>query len=366
MILGAIVGAALLVALSAPGAAAHHQSVKKGMWGPLDVKGRSAFPLYHRLGVGVFQMTLSWRDVAPTRPADPLDPADPAYSWPATVDVAVARARRHGIRVSVMLMWTPPWANRGRSAEWAPRSVRDLANFATAASRRYPGVSRWMIWGEPTRMPNFRPLDPETPGTALTRRQRRAPEKYARMLDASYSALKRVDRHDLVIGGNSFTSGHISPRNWIRFMRLRDGRRPRMDLYGHNPYTARRPDLSQPLVAPPAGYADFSDLDALRRWLGRSGFRSGRAGPPRLFLSEFSFPTDHPNFETNFYVTRDLQARWTAQALREVRRTPWIATLGWFALLDDPPRSDNLEVNRGLMTYDGRKRKPAFYAFRDG
>ena len=357
--------ATALALVLAPAAPAHHQSAKKGMWGPLDFEGRSAFPLYHRLGVGVYEMHLNWRDTAVSRPVDATDPADPAYRWPESIDTAVARGRRHGVAVSLLVMWTPPWANGGRAGNWAPRSVRDLADFLTAAARRYPGVRRWMVWGEPTRRPNFMPLDPETPGERLTAAEARAAHKYARMLDAGYGALKRVNRRNLVIGGNSFTTGDISPLNWIRSMRLRDGSRPRMDLYGHNPFTARRPDLAHPLVRPPWGWADFSDLDTMFGWLDRYGYRDARGRRLRIFVSEFYYATDHPNNEINFYVGRHLQAEWVGDVLRIVRATPRIATLGWLSLVDDPPRSDGLEVNRGLIDQQGR-RKPAFHAFRKG
>jgi hypothetical protein len=355
---------ALLLAL-APVASADHQTRKKGIWGPLDLKGRSAFPLYHKLGVGVYEMYLNWRDTAVARPANARNPRDPAYRWPPEIDTAVARAGRHGIAVSLLVMWTPAWANGGREGRWAPDSVKDLADFMTAASRRYPRVRRWMVWGEPTRDPNFMPLVHQTSGAPLTAEQARGPRKYARMLDASYGALKRVSRRNLVIGGNSYTTGDISPLNWIRSMRLPSGRRPRMDMYGHNAFTLRRPDLSQPIISAPDGYADFSDLDTLFEWLDSHGYRDARGKPLRVFISEWLLPTDHSSHEFNFYVTRELQARWLADALRIVQRTRRIATLGWLSLLDEPPRPDGLEVNRGLMTHDGR-RKPAFHAFKNG
>jgi hypothetical protein len=364
---GLVAAGVLAVALIAPAGAAQadHQSAKKGMWGPLDFEGRSAFPLYHRLGVGVFQMTLNWRDTVATRPARPTDPSDPAYVWPESIDRAVARGKRHGISVSLLVIRTPAWANGGRDGAWAPTSVRDLADFLAAASRRYPGVDRWMVWGEPTRQANFMPLEPETHPRRLTGRQARAARKYARMLDAGYGALKAADPRDRVIGGNTFTAGAISPRNWIRAMRLRDGSRPRMDLYGHNPFTARRPDLRNPLVNPPTGWADFSDLDAMMRWLDTAGYRDARGRRLKIFVSEFFYPTDHPNHEFNFYVSRRLQAAWLEGVLRIVQATPRIATLGWLSLVDDPPQADGLEVNRGLIDQKGR-RKPAFRVFRDG
>ena len=54
--------------------------------------------------------TPSWRATAPTRPADPTNPDDPAYRWPADVDLAVSEAARTGMKVLVLAMGTPVWA----------------------------------------------------------------------------------------------------------------------------------------------------------------------------------------------------------------------------------------------------------------
>ena len=64
-------------------------------------------------------------------------------------------------------------------------------------------------------------------------------------------------------------------------------------------------------------------------------------------------------------MTRAVQASWLADALRIVRRSRRLYTLGWHALYDEPPRPAGDEVNRGLLDYEGR-RKPSFYAYRDG
>ena len=354
----AVIVVLVMVAPANANAASH----EKAIWGPATP---DAFGIYHELGVRIYETSLSWRQVAPTRPAHPTDPRDPAYQWPAEVTTAIREADRYGIRVMLMIAGTPAWANGGRDAQWVPRRAADLADFATAAARRYREVRQWMVWGEPTRQPNFMPLDPETPGQPLTRAERRAPRRYARMLDAAYGALKHVRRRNVVIGGNSYTTGDISPLNWIRGMRLPNGKRPRMDMYGHNPFTLRRPDLRQPLFRPPTGYADFSDLDALCRWLDRYGYRDRRGRRLRIFISEWTLPTDHVNREFNFWMTQAVQASWLRDALGIVRNHRRIYTLGWHALYDEPPRPAGDEVNRGLITYDGRL-KPAFYAFRDG
>jgi hypothetical protein len=162
-----------------------------------------------------------------------------------------------------------------------------------------------------------------------------------------------------VIGGNTFTVGTVRPRHWIRALRLPSGRPPRMDLYGHNPFTMRRPLLSQKPLG--RGYADFGDLDTLARWLDRNLAPRGL----RLFLSETSYPTDHANFEFNFWLTRETQAQWITDALRESRRWRRIYTFGYLGLYDDQPRPDGLQVERGLIDRFGVP-KPAYEAFKQG
>ena len=350
---------ALMMILAIAPAAAHadRQSVKKSIWGPTKVGAKSAFPLYKKLGVGLFQMTVRWPDVAPRRPAEARNPADSAYRWPREVGYAVRQGRRHGIKVMILLTDAPRWANGGKSRVWAPKRATDFANFAAAAARRWRRVDHWMIWGEPSRRANFRPLP---------KYSSQGPRRYARILDAAYGSIKRVARRDRVIGGNTFTTGDVSPKQWIRGMRLRNGRRPRMDLYGHNPFTLRTPDLRKPPLG--YGFADFSDLDTLAKWLDRYGYRK-KGKRMRLFLSEFTAPSDHPNYEFNFYVTREVQAKWIRRALRITRRWNRIYTFGWLSLYDEEPNGGGGrhgdEVHRGLLTSDGRE-KPSYFAYKRG
>lgn len=323
----------------------------------------SQFPVYDDLGVGIYQTQVRWNEAAPTRPNTPTDPGDPAYRWSAEIDYAIAEARRYGISVSIQLFGAPGWANGGRSPRWAPKKPSDFADFAVAAARRYPDVDLWMIWGEPSRQANFMPLALQRRGTALSGSERRGPRLYARILDAAYEALKSVSRREVVIGGNTFTTGDISVQSFIKAMKLRNGRPPRMDLYGHNPFTARGPDLRKPPLG--FGFADFSDLDTLARWVDRYLARPRGKRRLRFFLSEFFLPTDHPNHEFNFYVSRRTAANWLASALRISRGWSRIYTLGWLGLYDDPRTPAGDEVNRGLIDQDGR-RKPAYFVYRRG
>jgi hypothetical protein len=307
--------AALVVCAPAPAGAA--PSVKKAIWGPAKVDGRSQFPIYRDLGVRIYQAQLLWNEIAPTPPARPRDPDDPAYHWPASVDFALSEARRHGIRLALQLIYAPEWANGG----------------------------------------NFSPLPPDRPA---------GPRAYSRLLEAAYGRLKRANPRNLVIGGDTFTSGEVKPLKWVKWMRLPNGRPPRMDLYGHNPFTTRKPDLRRPYGG--YGYADFSDLDTLARTIDRYlGRRRGRR--IRLFISEFTVPTDHPNAVFNFHVSRRTQANWLAAALRIAREWPRIYALGWFSLYDQPPNgpggAPGDETNWGLLDWVGEP-KPAYYVYKRG
>src|SRR3954451_8608334 len=88
----------LLLALLMPaGASAAPPSLKKAIWGPVTVDGVSQFPIYSDLGVGIYEYTIAWDAIAPTRPSNPADPNDPVYVWPAELDLARSEAQRYGI-----------------------------------------------------------------------------------------------------------------------------------------------------------------------------------------------------------------------------------------------------------------------------
>lgn len=345
-------------------AGARKQTIKKGIWGPVTVDGTSQFPVYKELGVGVYHARLRWVDIAASRPANPLDPVDPAYRWNPELDVALREARRHRMKVAVEVQSVPRWANGGRASNWAPDDPQDFANFMGAAARRYPGVRYWVVWGEPVRQPNFMPLASHTdPGRPLSAAAKEGPHRYARILDASYAAIKRANRRALVVGGNSYTSGDIAPRNFIKNLRLPNGKPPRMDLYGHHPFAARRPDLSENPLRD--GMADFCDLDNLVRWIDRNLGRGPNGKKLKLWLGEYQIPSDGFNHEWGWWVSRKTQASWLSSALRITRGWKRIETLNWLGLYDAAPNARGDETHRGLLDAQGH-RKPAFRAYKRG
>lgn len=340
---GALAAVAAIVAgLACAGSAT---AAEKAIWGPLELpNGRSAFPVYRELGVDTFEIELDFDEAAPSRPAEPRDPNDPAYVWPAELSRAVKAARRRHIKVAVLVTQSPGWANGGRSKIWAPDAA-SFRDFLTAASRRYPYVRRWMIWGEPNRVDRFQPGAPNRPESARA---------YAPILDAAYVGLKRASRRNIVIGGMTWTGGDVRPAPFLRWLRMPSGRRPRLDWYGHNPFPFRKPRLSTGLY--PGGWRDISDMDVFTKEVARAF-----PGSPRLWLSEFTVVSDKPSNVFNLYLSRKEQANWLAAAYRIANRLHSVAGLGWLSLLDQAPAPGS--ANFGLMTHDGR-RKPAFNAFK--
>lgn len=366
---------ALLMVLSMGSVAdAAKPSHKKAIWGPPSTDGKSNFPIYRDLGAGTYHTTVRWFDVAQSRPANPTDPNDPAYKWSPEIDQAVRDAANVRMQVAVTLIKTPPWANGGKEGNIPPRNARDFADFAEAAARRWPTVRFFQIWGEPIRSVNFfnaptgapnyyvKPgASPKAP-PGFTLAQAAADRKYAQLVDGAYARLKKLNKRNRIIGGNTTTSGDVDPFNWVRFMKLPGGKPPRMDFFGHNPFSSRRPNLKNRQLV--KGTADFSDLDVFYPWVRKHLSRKGRNAKLKLYLAEFTAPTDVESFEFPFFVTRKVQAEWLTAGLRITRRSDWIYSLGWIGLRDIT-RGDGTQTRTGLIDAEGR-RKASYFAFRRG
>jgi hypothetical protein len=348
---GSLAGAVVRVSARAGSLAATHSPPRRGpvpklIWGPVVLpNGRSAFPTYHRLGVKVFQIDLSWAETAPTQPADTENPADPAYVWPAQLTTAVRQARRYGIKVCLLVQQTPAWANGDRSPAWAPTDASAYGQFLVAAARRYPTVHLWMIWGEPNRNGNLEPMPSNSPV---------GPRRYALLLNSGYHALKGVSRDNIVIGGDTWSFGTVEPASFVRWMRLPDGKPPPLDYYGHNPFSIRFPNLSEKPYYP--GGRDINDIDTLEAQLSRAYHRQ-----IPLWLSEFTVSSNHANRAFSFAVSRKAQANWLTAAFRLANSVSYVAGIGWFNLVDDPP-SPPRGLTNGLMTWK-LDPKPAFAAY---
>jgi hypothetical protein len=316
--------------------------------------GRPIFPELRRLGVRVWTTGISWADIAPRRPKRPRSPKDPAYRWPAGFGRLLDQARAQGIEPALHVNGFPAWSNGGRTPSWAPKNPRDYANFMAAAVRRYPQVRRWAVVMEPTDARNLQPQG---------NRRRPSARIYARILDAAYGTMHAARRNVVVIGGNVQPAGFndasvTAPDTFIRTMVLPSGRRPRLDMFGINPYTERPLDFA---LGHRPKRVDFDDLD----WLARELDRYWPRRHLRMFVAEFGWNTEHEGQGWLYVVPREKQATDLAKAYRLAATQPGVDTFCWFQLYDSPPERRGghyFNWTSGLRTSTGEK-KPSWNAF---
>jgi hypothetical protein len=201
------------------------------------------------------------------------------------------------------------------------------------------------------------PLTTQPSGAKLSPEQIGQIQPYAQLLDAGYGALKGVSRSNVVIGGNSWSVCDIRPIDWVHYMKLPNGKRPRMDLYGHNPYIVQ--PRSTPLD-PKLHIVQINQLPALEKALKKYFKR-----PIGLFLSEFSIPSA-PDRQFAYNTTEAGQARIATQALKISRKDHLVKLLGWAFLRDDPPKAGETSGNSGGLERVDGSHKPAYDAFKNG
>jgi hypothetical protein len=131
-----------------------------------------------------------------------------------------------------------------------------------------------------------------------------------------------------------------------------------MDLFGHNPFDGRFPQLAD---EPIGRFRGLNDIDTLHREV-RAYYRQGHRQVPRLWLSEWTVISGKSSrIFASFFVSARAQASWLRAAYGIARRTPYVAGLGWFSLLDEPTAAGS--ANWGLLRSNGIP-KPSYDAYK--
>ena len=283
------------------------------------------------LGVDVVRFTVRWDRVADRRPLDARDPEDPTYSW-GEVDPVLRGLRRHGIDPVVTLFGTPGWANGGRAANWAPSSGKAFANFAYAAARRYPWITRWTIWNEPNRTTFLRPTTAATYVDTL--------------LNPAYAQLHAAIDGVQVAGGVT-APGPDRAEEWRRSPGSGRWRKAgaKLDVYAHHPYPGR-PQSETPWGPKCVNCQTITmaDLERLEREV------HGAFGRKPIWLTEYGYQTNPPDLFLG--VSPEQQATYVANAALRVYRAPSVEMLIFFMVRDD--RSPD-GWQSGLFTVDGAR-----------
>ena len=265
-----------------------------------------------------------------------------------------------------------------------------FASYLQLLAQTYPQVTRFVVGNEPNQprfhQPQFLPM--RSGGYRAT-----AAELYARVLAASYDALKAANPEIEVIGLGLSPRGNDNPRaknnisrSPVRFISdlarayRRSGRtRPLMDELGFHPYPASNASpLSQGYRWPNVGLSDLARLKQAI-WDGFHGTAQpvfaetplyGPPGPDRgslgLVLDEYgrqvtvisSVAKAYHGRENVRTITEGQQANMYAAVLHRVACDPAVSSFYYFHLVDDP---DLDRFQSGMLRLDWTKR-PAYDA----
>ena len=319
-----------------------------------------AFAEARRAGARLVRITLDWSLVAPGGPVKPsgfdaAEPADLAYRW-GYVEDAVRDAARHNLRVVLVIVRAPAWAEGpGRPEGAAPGSWRpdpaELGAFVRAAARRFSGffpdpkapgdgltgpggslprVRFWQVWDDPNAAAALQPAD-----TAV--------EHYRRMLDSASSAAKRVAGDNAVVAGAPSPAGAIAPLTFwrdllagpARFDVAADGGAPRSGRLRRLRMLLARADVRGPLwltdlgwETPPRNPAGVSPARQARL-LTEAVFRADRADVSQVIWNglqdRISYLPGFPSIASGlfFNYTEDL-ARDPAKPARRAYHFPFL------------------------------------------
>ncbi|ULP38198.2 glycoside hydrolase family 5 protein [Mycolicibacterium rufum] len=261
-----------------------------------------------------------------------IEPVQNRLNWGAS-DALVDRALAHGMRVLLVLAFTPPWTtSRPDSNRVRPDDPAAFANFARVAAQHYAarGVHHWEIWNEP----NTGKFWPPAPGVA----------EYGRLFRAAAGAVRDVDPEaTLLIGGLSPTYGtptaDVDPATYLRRL-YDDGAAQIADGIAVHPYTF--PSLPTSRAQRTTG--GFRDLPALHDLMVQRG-----DGDKKVWITEYGAPTG-----TGAYaVSEQDQASTLLQARQVVDTWDWAGPLIYYELEDGGTDPAEIEQNFGVLRADG-------------
>ena len=346
-------------------------------------------------GAKYVEIRIDWSSVAPsgsTTPAgfQPKDPADPNYDWD-HYDEQIKAAVAAGLKPFVDISAAPLWAEgsgRGSAAAGSYKpSPSALANFATAAAKRYggsyeglPQVQYWAIWNEPN-LNTF--LSPQT-----VNKKAFAPGWYRSMLNAAANALHAVHANNVVIGGETspFGVGSTSrvatkPLVFLEKVlcvaekkvvnkRTRKATytyksscktKTKVDVWSHHPYTQGGPTI-RARVHGNVSLGDMGDMRTVLNTAIKANHVASR-GKIRFWVTEFSWDSKPPDPKG---VPISLETRWVSQALYRMWNSG-VSLVNWFILRDEPLSTSYWQsglyyLGSGGISSD--KAKPVLRAFR--
>ncbi len=302
-----------------------------------DAELESSLADFESIGVGWLRFDISWDIVQRDGPGK--------FDW-SVFDRIVKATNSHHIKVLPNLVFTPKWARQPACADTfkcAPKDPAQFANFTAETARHFSpmGVEAWEIWSEPNIYGQWMPA----PSVDL----------YTDLLKQCYIRIKQVDPKATVLNGGIAPAANskltIDPQDFLKGM-YRDGARDYMDAVNYHPYSYPA------LPSNTANWNSWSKMGDLPDSI-RSIMIDNGDGAKKIWATEFGAPTSGPAA----FAAEDLQTYEIEDAIHQLARKPWLATLFIHTYKDSGTSKSNIENFFGVLRFDG-SRKPAYYALK--
>jgi len=265
-----------------------------------------------------------------------------SFDW-TLLDREVHSALAAHMSVDLVIDGCPPWAAaKGASgdSEPSPASAAQFAAWAGDVAQRYgpQGVKYYEIWNEPNDSKFWQP--------------KVNPAFYAKMLTASYKAIKKAEKNAYVIAGGlapvTNAHGSMSAISFLNSM-YAHGAKPYFNAIATHPYSfPALPDTYEPWSA-------WSQMSQTSPSLRGVMARYKDSGKP-IWITEFGAPSDGPNGVGAYGEAAELK-----QAITLSKSTRWIAAIYIYSWQDLGTKKWTNADWFGLLNHAG-KPKPAYQA----
>jgi hypothetical protein len=319
-----------------------------------------------------------------------IEPETGQYAWEET-DEAVTLARRHGLRLVPMLLYTPRWAS---SAPFAPLDYHrappadygDYRDFVYAVVNRYKpygqspltsagyGITDWVIWNEPSVSGSGEAPQPGEFWIGSV-------EQYIQLLRAGYEGAHAADPGCNVLNGGLadvfWAAGELDVVTALERMYdpdgdgdAADGGRPFFDTLNVHIYQASAPDAAwyrERLEAILRVMERFGDADK-PLWITETGYGSlpPSPGPSASLRAGVGSRDGDEGLPPSSCVDEETQAQAVRLVYEACAAFPQVQRVFWWSLRDY--YQDGSAANQAMEAHYGLLRanfapKPAYPAY---
>ena len=266
-----------------------------------------------------------------------------------------------GVKVLLVVVGTPPWANGGQGTTVPPTNNQDYANFVHYIAGRFAGhVQAYEVWNEEDLQAWW-----NAPNAA----------NYVALLKPAYAAIKSADpTATVVLGGLTGNDYGFLERIY------QAGGKGSFDVVSDHTDTACGVASPDSYVRDQSGLIDSDSFLSYREVAKVIAANEGGAVdasglpttlPKPIWLTEFGWAVSPKLCDEGLYngkkaggVTEDQQQQDLLQAFHCMGMDNYVAVAFWFSLQDNPTANDSPEGHYGLTRLDG-SRRPSFAAFSD-